>query len=360
MVHTKLAVGALLAVAALTVSSCADAPAEKATSSTENSDFKACMVAGPSGVNDGGFNEQAWRGVQAAVDQLGIEGMHVEAPSDSEYKTTIDALIGKDCGLILTVGFLTADATKAAAEAHPDQRFAIVDSSFDPPLENVLGITFDTAEASFLAGYLAAGASKTGVVATYGGIKIPPVALFMDGYWQGVQHYNEESGSSVRVLGWDAESQNGTFMGNFNDQEKGKQITQTFMQQGADVIFALAGLGNVGGRAAVEQQGKGAVSWVGVDTDGCEVYPEQCAIHLTSVLKDVQVSVADVIATIVEDKFEGGLYLGNLANDGVGLAPLHEHEGDVSPELMDEVDELRKQIIAGDLTVDSVNKPTTD
>ena len=101
---------------------------------------------------------------------------------------------------------------------------------------------FNTAQGGFLGGYLAAGMSKTGKVATYGGLNIPPVTIYMDGFWEGVQYYNKQKGKNVQVLGWDeANQKGGTFANSFTDANKGKQITQQFQQQGADIIFPVAG-----------------------------------------------------------------------------------------------------------------------
>ena len=109
---------------------------------------------------------------------------------------------------------------------------------------------FDTAQAAFLAGYLAAGYSKSGKVATYGGLKIPPVTIFMDGFADGVAYYNQQKSKNVQVLGWDKATQNGTFAESFTDQDKGKALSDTFVAQGADVIMPVAGGTGLGTAAA--------------------------------------------------------------------------------------------------------------
>ena len=145
------------------------------------------------------------------------------------------------------------DATKAAATANPSQKFAIVDFSYTPPLPNVNALVFNTVQDAFLGGYLAAGMTKTGKVATFGGQEFPTVTIYMDGYWDGVQYYNQKHGKNVQVLGWNEKTQKGSFTGDFTNQTKGQTLTQTFISEGADIIFPVAG--NVGlGAAKAPQQ----------------------------------------------------------------------------------------------------------
>ncbi len=172
--------------------------------------FKACQVTDTGGIDDKSFNATAWKGVQDAMTELGIEGKYLESQQQTDYEKNINAFIEEGCDIIVTVGFLLGDATKAAAEANPDQKFSIVDYAYDPAIPNVLGQVFSTDQAGFLAGYLAAGMTKTGKVGTFGGIQIPTVTVFMDGFALGVKYYNEQKGTAVEVLGWDPETQTGS------------------------------------------------------------------------------------------------------------------------------------------------------
>ena len=172
-----------------------------ASSSDGDADFKACQVSDTGGIDDKSFNETAYKGLTDASDQLGIEGSFLESQAITDFRPNIDSFVNQGCDLIVTVGFLLGDDTAAAAADNPDQQFAIVDFAYDPAIDNVLGLTFSTDEAAFLAGYLAAGMSETGRVGTFGGINIPTVTVFMDGYLAGVNHYNDEKGTSVEVLG---------------------------------------------------------------------------------------------------------------------------------------------------------------
>jgi basic membrane protein A len=318
---------------------------------------QACLVIGGDGVTDRGFNQSAWEGAQAGAKTVGWTARYVFAPQGSDAVPTIAEFTRESCGIIIPVSFLYTDQTEQAAERYRDEKFAIVDVSYQPPLDNVRGLVFDSAQSSFLAGYLAAGMTQTAVVGTYGGIKIPPVTLFMDGYAKGIEHYNSVHGTDVRLLGWNLEKQDGTFVGNFTDTAKGKQIAQALMQQRADVIFGLGGLPDFGAAQAIESQGAGKVSMIWPNTDGCVAVPKHCDIFLTSVLKGVHVVVEQAVKDAANGEFTGGTYLGTLENDGVGIAPYHEFEDDVPDALKEEIEEIREQIASGELEVSSASKP---
>src|SRR5215208_4655379 len=120
-------------------------------------------------------------------------------------------------------------ATEKIAAANASQQFGIVD--YKAPQTNVYPMQFDTAQAAFLAGYLAAGYSKSGKVGTYGGMKIPPVTIFMDGFADGVAHFNKTKAKNVQGLGWNKANQNGLFTNNFVKQDEGKKVTDTLAAQ---------------------------------------------------------------------------------------------------------------------------------
>ncbi len=333
-----------------------EAPASGASGSSAGGK-KACLVTTGAGVNDRGFNQSAWEGVQQGAETAGLEAQYVQADQESDYTSATAAFTKQPCRLIVTTSFAMTDATKAVAERTPDQQFAIVDVAYDPPIDNVRGLVFDAGQAAFLGGYLAAGVSESGVVATYGGQKIPPVTLFMDGYADGIAHYNETHDADVELLGWSKAGQDGTFVGNFTDKAKGKQIARGFMDQGADVIFGLGGLPDVGAIAAIQESGGGKVKMIWPNTDGCESLPDACGVMLTSVLKNIAVATKEVVEEAEAGKFESGVYVGTLANGGVGLAPFHELDDEVPAELAQELEDVEEQIVSGSLTVSSAATP---
>lgn len=312
-------------------------------------DFKACMVTDIGGVDDKSFNATSWAGMQIAEEELGVEVTFLESQSEADYVPNIRSLMEQDCGIIVTVGFLLADATQQMAQENPDQLFAIVDFAYDPPLDNVLGLTFQTDEAAFLAGYVSAAVTQTGAVGAFGGINIPTVTIFMDGFARGVQHHNEQKGTDVQVLGWDPETQEGLFTGNFESLEDGRAFGQNLIDEGADIIMPVAGPVGLG-TAAVAQESEG-IKIVGVDTDWCVSAAEFCDVVLTSAEKKMDVAVFEAVQRAVEGTFEGGVYLGTLENEGVGISPFHELEAEVPEEVSTELEDIRQGIIAGEIQV---------
>jgi basic membrane protein A len=324
-----------------------EAPA--ATEPPAEAAFKACQVTDVGGIDDKSFNATAWKGVQDAMAEFGIEGKYLESQQQTDYEKNIKAFVDEGCNIIITVGFLLGDGTAAAAQAYPEQPFSIVDYAYDPAFPNVLGQVFNTDEASFLAGYLAAGMTKTGKVATFGGLQIPTVTIFMDGFWAGVQYYNAQKGTNVEVLGWDPVSQTGSFTGNFESKDDGRTLGLAFMDEGADIIMPVAGPVGEGTAAAAKERGN---AWIiGVDADWYNTVPDFGDIVLTSVLKNMDITTKGSILSVIDGTFEGGVIVGTLENGGVGLAPFHDYDDDVPAELKMELDQVKADILSGAVSV---------
>ncbi|WP_217265426.1 MULTISPECIES: BMP family lipoprotein [Thermomonospora] len=355
MVTTLMRLVAGAAGLSLLLAGCGSAPEEDSGSGTAASDFSACMVTDLGGIDDRSFNASSWEGMQAAAKSTGAKVNYVVSTSENDYVPNITRLISQKCDLIVSVGGLMAEATSQAAKSNPDQKFAIVDSSSVPP--NVYGMEFNTAQSSFLAGYLAAAMSKTGKVATFGGLPIPPVTIFMDGFYEGVQYYNEQKDKDVKVLGWDpAKPKSGSMANSFNDQAAGKRIAGNFIQQGADIIFPVAGGTGLGAAAAAQESG-GKVSAIWVDTDGCVSAAQYCDVFLTSVMKSVAKAVQTTVETAAKGQQLSGSYLGTLENGGTGLAPFHQFEDKVPAELKQELEQIKQDIISGKIKIKSANQP---
>ncbi|WP_423918533.1 BMP family lipoprotein [Frigoribacterium sp. 2-23] len=340
----------LATVALLTA--CGTAPS--GASSTGASSFCARMVTNSGGLNDRSFNQSSWAGLQTAQKDDGIDSKVLVSTTENDLQPNVSQAVESGCGFVLTVGYELAPATEAAAKANPDTDFAIVDETVDAP--NVKPIVFDTAQASYLAGYLAAGVSKTGKVATFGGGNQPPVTLFMDGFSDGVDAYNAAHGASVQLLGWNKTAQDGAMTGDFEDVNKGKQQAAAFIQQGADVIMPVAG--QVGEGAASAALDAGGVSIVWVDNDGYDTLPSQYqGIVLTSVIKNTESAVRDIAVSAKDGSFTNSPYIGTLKNDGVGIAPFHDLSSKVPAALSSEIDALKAKIVSGEITVSSPSAP---
>ena len=338
--------------AVVLLAGCASAP----TGDVAATDSTHCarMVTNSGGLDDRSFNQSSWAGLQAAQADDGIEAKVLVSTSETDLAPNVEQAVASGCGFVLTVGYELAAATQEQAAAHPDVDFAIVDETVEG--DNVKPILFDTAQASYLAGYLAAGTSKTGVVATFGGGNQPPVTLFMDGFSDGVDAWNAAHGASVTLLGWSKEAQDGSFTGDFEDVNKGKQLAQALIDQGADVIMPVAG--QVGEGAASAALDAGGVSVIWVDNDGYDTLPaDYRPIMLTSVIKDTQAAVQQIAVSSTDDSFRSEPYVGTLDNGGVDLAPFHDLASSVTPELSAELDALRAEIVSGEVVVDSPSAP---
>ncbi len=281
---------------------------------------KVCMVTSVGGMDDasydGSFNITAWKGVEDAMAELGIQGLYVESPEQADYTRIIRALLDADCDLLITVGWTMAEATKQAANANPNQKFAVVDFAYAPGeiLNNILELTFNTREAAFLAGYLSAGMTRRGTVSTFGAIPIPPVTEAMDGYVWGVRYYNLVHNTDVQVVGWDPKHQEGLFTGNFESLDDGRAFAAALFDEGADIVFPVAGAAGLGAAAAAQERGLMAI---GLDIDWYVFATGYQDTLLTSVLKKMDVAVFEAVQSVVEGSFEGGTYVGRLVNNGV-------------------------------------------
>jgi basic membrane protein A len=310
-----------------------------------------CQITDTGGIDDKSFNQTAWKGVLDAEEELGIRSNYLESQEVADYEKNLNAFAEEGCDLIITVGFLIGDATKAAAEANPDTYYSIVDYAYEETIPNLVGQVFETDEAAFLAGYAAAAVTQTGKVGTFGGLPIPTVTIFMDGFAKGVAKYNEVKGTNVEVLGWDLDNPDaGLFSMDFDDQQKGRELAVSLMDEGADVIMPVAGPVGLGAAAAIQERGNAYV--IGVDSDWFLTSPEYADIILTSVMKLMDATTFQVIENVINDSFEPGVIVGTLENEGVALAPFHDNSDLISDEIQAELDQLKADIIAGTIVLD--------
>jgi basic membrane protein A and related proteins len=370
--HSAWATAALAVSATLVIAACgsstSSAPAGGGTSSSASASstgsaattgkFTGCMVSDTGGVDDRSFNAAAWAGMNAAAAaNSNINVKFSTSTSTADYTPIINTFLSQKCNIIVTLGFAMGDATKAAATANASQKFSIVDFSYSPTLPNVDALVFNTVQDAFLGGYLAAGMTKTGKVATFGGQDFPTVTIYMDGYWDGVQYYNQKHGTHVQVLGWNEQTQKGSFTGDFINQTKGQTLTQTFISEGADIIFPVAGNVGLGAAKAVQQAdaaaGSQKVNMEWVDLDGCVSAPQYCKYFITSVLKGETLAVKTAVLAAASGSFKGGNYIGTLANGGVSLAPFHDWDSKVPASLKSELQQISTGIQNG-----SIQTPT--
>jgi basic membrane protein A len=348
---------AIVGVLTLAVAACGSKPTDSSSSgSTANKNFKACMVSDSGGFDDKSFNQTSYKGLQDAVKEKGLTEVKVESKSDNDYTTNMTAMVTAKCNVIVAVGFKLEDATDAAAKANPNIKFAIVDSAPKTPIANLKPLLFNTAQTSFQAGYLAAAMTQSGKVGTFGGLQIPTVTIFMDGFAQGVRYYNTQKSKNVQVLGWDDQKQKGLFTGDFEDKAKGQNNAQNLISQGADILFPVAGPSGLGGLQAAKAS-NGKVNAIWVDTDGCVSAAEYCSTLLSSVEKGMDVAVKNAVESVVDNKFDNTQFTGTLQNGGTALAPFHNFDSKIPADVKTELDTIKADIISGKITIESKVQP---
>jgi basic membrane protein A len=347
----KIAVGVLAAVSTVALlAGCSAAPSTSAGAA--KSKYLPCVVGDTGGFSDHSFNELTLNGVVAASKQIGSSYKKVASATANDLVPGIASLIADKCDIIAAPGFDFEKPIGDAAKAHPKTNFAIIDDN-TLNLPNVKDIVFETDEAAFLGGYIAASYSKTGVVATWGGAQYPSVTIYEDGIADGIAYYNQQKSKNVTLLGWDVATQKGTFIGDFSNQTLAKTDTQNFLDQKADVIIPVAGSLYQGAAAAIQSSGSDAVL-EGVDADIYQTDPTYKSLMLVSILKNLAAPTQAVIVASSKSKtFDNSLYVGTLKNNGVGISSFHDYASKVNPALAGEIAKIKAGIIDGSIKVDS-------
>ena len=356
---------ALVTIVAMVAVACGPKPTEapappteaptKAPAPTEAPEvkFKVGMVSDVGGIDDASFNENTWKGLQDAQEQLGVEATFLESQAQADYENNITEFAEQGYDMIITVGFLLGDATYKMAAQYPDIKFAIVDyASGGEETPNVQGILFNVNEASFPVGYVAAAMADQldpddPVVAYVGGMQIPPVEEFIVAYEHGVKYYNEKYGKDVKFTG--------VYVGDFESPDLGKLQANSLIDEGADIIMGVGGKTGNGGIAAAKERGK----WgVGVDVDQYYTLPNEKDVLVTSTIKRLDKAVFGVIKAALEGQFAGGTnYIATLENEGVGVGPFHDFEDKVPEEIKADLEQIQKDIIAKKLWTGWGEKP---
>jgi basic membrane protein A len=359
-----VASGLTVLLATAVLAACGNAPDSSTAGDggSSASGYLPCIVSDAGGFDDKSFNQLSYEGVQQAADELGVDFKGVESNSENDYAPNLESLVSEGCNTIVTVGFALAAATKESAKANPDIQYVLIDDAadggddgqtFDGKADepNIKPLLYNTAQAAFLAGYVAADYTKTGVVGTYGGQPYPTVTIFMDGFRQGVEYYDKEKGKNVKVVGWDGKD--GSFTGGFDANETATNTARQLLDQDVDVILPVGGPIYQGALTAIADSGKD-VALIGVDADFYDTDPNTRDVVLTSILKNMKKSTYEAIMSAGQGgDFDFTPYVGTLENDGVGIAPFHNFEDKVSPSLSGELDKVKAGIIDGSIPVQS-------
>ena len=324
--------------------------------SSVSDDVSACQLARQS-LEVNGFEAAVHDGLTNAATDLGVTVRTTVSPSESTDRATFRTFIDQGCSVIVAVSSpIGQEELVQAAQQHPQKNFVVIDPFEPPQLPNVLGVGFEVNQAAFLAGYLAAGTSRSGVVGTFGGVPVPTVFPFLDGFAAGVFRYNQDNDADVRLVGWNPASGTGSFIsqgdfGAFGDVERGHRLGARLIQQGADIIFPVAGEAGLGAAEAAREAG--GTLLIGVDFDQFFQAPQFADLWLTSVRKRYDIAVKNVVELVVDGTFEGGsTFQGNVGNGSVDLAPFHDLDDRVPEDLKARLVELTVGIADGAISVD--------
>ena len=301
---------------------------------SSGSKLKIGMVTDTGGVNDQSFNQGAWEGLQRlAEEDPSFEVSYLESKTDADYASNIQTFIDEKYDLIISVGFMLAGATREAAEANPDQKFAIIDDATNADLPNVACLMFAQEQCSYLVGVIAGTMTKTGTVGYVQGMVSESMNLFGIGFISGVKAANPDA----TVLQYNANA--------FGDLAAGSAAATDMVTNGADIIYQAAGGTGIGVINACADNG---IYAIGVDYDQSYIAPETV---ITSAMKRVDKGVQEICKDLKADKFAAGLHTYSLADGGVDIAPTTTL---LTPEALAAVEQAKKDILDGKVTV-----PTT-
>ena len=329
-----LAVAAALAVVAVAAgcgsggSGGTSSPGGSAPASAAPS-VKIGLVTDIGGLNDRSFNHLAYLGLQNAEHQLGVQGEVLQSNSDSDYVPNLQTAAAHGDNLVIAVGFLMESAVEKVAKAFPNTNFAIIDSGPAKPIPNLKSLLFHEQDGGYIAGYLAGLVTKTNVVSTVGGQKIPPVDHYIAGFQAGAKAANP------KVTTLNAYSQS------FTNQAACKELALNQIAQHSDVVFQVAGGCGLGALSAAKEKG---VWGVGVDADQSYLGP----FILTSAVKKVDVAVFDTIKQIQAGTFKGGTTdFFTAQNNGAGIGKISPN---VPAAIVAKLKPIETKIASGQIT----------
>lgn len=336
---------ALLLVVSMALAACGGAAAPAGAK------MKVGLVTDVGGVNDKSFNQSAWAGAQKGAKEFNMDVKFIESKQPTDYEKNIDQFATEKYDVIITVGFLMGDATAVKAKQYPNIKFAIIDNSYFPTkgvaycddtkkdcyddggLKNVTSLMFQEDQVGFLAGVLAAGMSKSGVVCTVSGMEIPPVVRFVVGYQNGAKWMKPDLKTPLNV-----------YIPSFTDPAKGKEVGNSMIGQGCDVVFGVGGNTGNGGLLAAKEKGLMAI---GVDVDQYLTYPEVKDALLSSAAKNVDAAVYEYLKAVKGGTAKAGVMTANLSNGGVGLAPYHDWDSKIPQAVKDKIKEAADGLKSG-------------
>ncbi len=284
------------------------------------------------GLGDRSFNDAAFDGLVQARDEKSIVFDYREPGENGSFEAAFEELAAAKFDLIIGLSDTVQPDMEKIAAKYPDQQFLLIDSQSELP--NIASISFRAEEGSYLAGVIAAMASTSDHVGFLGGMEIPVLRNFEQGFEQGVLAVKPDAIVDV------------VYAGDFGNADLGEELAAQMIQdKGADVIYVAAGLTGVGALTEIQKLGKYAI---GVDTD--QFFLAEKAI-LTSMLKNVDVSIYNAVNTFIQNNhtFPQKEIVEGLAENAVGLTALHNIT--LSDEQQQTFEDLKAQISSGQIKI---------
>ncbi|MCU1377398.1 MAG: family transporter substrate-binding protein [Acidimicrobiales bacterium] len=332
-----LLVALALLAAACGSSSNSSNSADASPTTGAGKDYQWVMVTDQAGLGDQGFNDLAYAGITKSAKDLGGTGKALESSEQAQYVPNLQQAVDDGASLVVGVGFLITDAIVEVAQASPNAHFLSIDNvaadKDGTPLPNVASVTFKENEGAYLAGVIAGLTTKTNKIGFAGGLEIPPVVRFLKGFQAGLKSVNPKATVNV------------AYVGGFGDAAKTKELAAGYYDDGADIVFEVAGAGGLG--AYEEAKARGAGHWV-IGTDTCKdaLAPDN---FLTSATKDVSGAVEREAKAVADGSFKGGVHNLGLAEDSVGVC--QKTFGSLPKTIQDAVTKATADIKSGAITV---------
>ena len=284
---------------------------------------------------DKSFNEAAYRGAESFKKETGIGYMEFQPTTEAQREQALRSMAKRGANIIVAVSFAQTAAVETVAAELPDVKFTLIDGVVEAP--NVQSIVFKEHEGSYLVGMLAALASESGKIGFVGGMDIPLIRKFACGYEHGAKSVSPDAEVYVSMTGNTPSA--------WNDPTKGGELAQSQFDRGADVVFAAAGGTGVGVYQVAEDQGKLAI---GVDSNQNHLHP---GTMLSSMVKRVDVATEEAFKSVMEGRWEPGLKVLGLAEDGVAWALDEHNRGLITGDMEAALAEARDKIVAGEIVV---------
>jgi len=315
------------------------------STSCKKNDHQSChvaMLAQGITFDDQAFLQSCKNGLEQAKKDFDLICEYNIDTTTTRYRERLEYYAGLDFNLIIAVGYMWNDAVVQASKEYPDIDFVLVDAALSEQQENTLSILFDVDEVAYPLGYLSAWwawshDSTDPAVGFVGALEIPQIRQFTEPFLIGVDHFNQDYSAVI--------SHSGFYASTFIDTDLGEQLADSLITLGADVIFGVGGQTGNGALLMANERGK----WgIGVDVDQSVSIPEVSGILISSAMKRLDNAIYAVIQSYIENNFNGhGIYTGNLANEGVDMAPYHDFESQIPDSIADAIDSIKAGIING-------------